>query len=135
MPGKKDDGVEPTRKSNGIAPLMAERQMALVAEAHLRLFKRMEDVSQAWMESVRRVSEAETEFAHGLKECREPAKAAELCAEWLAACANALLAGSQRFTGLWFSYCSEALTDTWSVVAQGERLSHEMAAPRQSSER
>ena len=131
MPAKRNDGAEPMRNRNGITSLFGERQMALMAEAHLKLFRQIEDVNQVWLESVRRVSEAETDFAHRLKDCREPAKAAELCAECLAACTNALLAGSQRFTGLWFSFYSEALKDTWNV-AQGERLMQEMAAPQGS---
>ncbi len=48
--------------------------------------------------------------------CSDPAKAAELCTEWLTTRA-AFLTETQRFTGLWLNFYSDVVKITWNGSA------------------
>ena len=114
MARKKDPVTEVTRKSNGTSDLMGPRQMALMAEVHLKLFRQIEQINHTWAESIKRTHEAEAAFAQRVVNCNDPAKAGELCAEWLTSRAATFLAESQRFTDMWLSFYSEAAKDALS---------------------
>ena len=121
MAAENEEFVKSLPKSNAAAVLTGSRQMALMAEAHLRLFRQIEAINHAWSESVRRARESETKFARRLIDCRDAARAAELCAEWLTTRAATFVTESQRFTGLWLNFYSETGKDAWNgaTLTQG----------------
>ncbi len=108
--------------------------MAFTAEAHIRLLKHIEESNQAWSESVRRTKEAEMEFAHRLADCGDPLKAAGLGAEWVIARAAGFLAESQRFTGLWLTFYSDAAKTAGSGVAASASPTHEVVSAGRKSD-
>lgn len=134
MPTNRDDTIGSMRKLIANVPMMGPRQMALMAESHIRLFKQIEDVNKVWTESVQRTKESETEFARRLIDCADPAKAAELCVEWMTARARSFLADSQSFSSLWLSFCSYAGKAIENSVAVETDTSQETAAKDRSSE-
>jgi hypothetical protein len=108
--------------------LLSGVAIEIVVEAHLRLFKQIEDLNHAWSESVQRAREAETDFAHRMMGCSDPAKAAELCTEWLAKRAAAFLTETQRFTGLWLNFYSDAVKEAWNGAAVTARPPRDAAS-------
>ncbi len=99
-------GAKPESKGN--SKMMGHEQMALVMEAHDRLFGQIDEINRAWLDSVKHAREAESEFTRRLVECTDPGQAAELCSEWLKSRAANFLADSQRFAGLWLRFYSAA---------------------------
>lgn len=93
--------------------LMGQQQMTMMTEVHLRLFRHIEDIHRTWTVTVQKTRESETKFARRLIDCADPGEAVTLCSEWLAARAAAFAAESQRFTNLWLSLYSDAVSGTW----------------------
>ncbi len=118
----------------GLARELGQRQIAFMAEAHIRPLKHIEEGNQAWSESVRRTKEAETEFAHRLADCRDPLKAAGLGTEWATSRAAGFLAESQRFTGLWLTFYSDAVKTAGSGVAASASPTHEVVSAERKSD-
>jgi hypothetical protein len=117
MPTIKDELMKAVQRFGGHAPVNGQRHLALMADAHIRLFKQIEDVNDAWSESIRRTKDAEAEFARRLADCDDAAKAVELSTDWLTSRAATFLAESQRFTGLWLTFYSDAVKAAWSGAA------------------
>jgi hypothetical protein len=109
MAVKKDGVTETPRRLEGVAASVGRRQLELLTQTRQRLFQQIEDVNQAWLDSVKRTKESEAEFTRRLTECDDAAKATELCTEWVTSRAAAFLAESQRFSGLWLDFYSSGL--------------------------
>ena len=129
---KDDSAPEGARQFHDVVTSLGRRQLELIAETHRRLFQQIEDVNQAWLDSIKETKDSEFEFTRRLKECEDPAQAAELCAEWMRTRAVRFLAESQRFSGLWQDFYSNAVVIT--TPSNGNELQNEEPASRGSAE-
>ena len=116
MVTKQDEDMVRTPDRVGGAVALGRRQMELMAHVHQQLFQQIENVNQAWLDSVKRTKDSEIEFTRSLSQCEDPAKAAELCAEWMRTRAAAFLAESQRFSGLWLDFYSNGMKAAFDLA-------------------
>jgi hypothetical protein len=83
--------------------------MTALAKVHLRLFKQIELVNRAWLDSVDAARKSEAELGTRLLKCTDPKDAVSICQEWMSRRIVNFVADNHKITKLWLD-CAQEMT-------------------------